>query len=297
MSEPLKNAILITAYKNFDQLVELIRCFDLDEDFNIYIHIDKRKRPDKVVTQKIESFSNVRLVSFKYSVNWGGLNYLKSYLHLSSEALKDQKNTYFHLITAQDFPASPISEFRKLLDCSEQKDYMINQRIPNKNWKGGGMERIEYFHFYDTFDVKEGGEKWISRLVKIQKSVRLRRAFPKKNPALYGGSTYWTLTRPTLQFVVNQANGDSRLIRRMKHTFCPEEMYFQTVIMNSKYAANVENSNLRYIDWSSGRGGYPAVLDSRDFEEIVSSKSLFARKLDSPTSNSLKLMLKDRLNK
>ena len=50
--------------------------------------------------------------------------------------------------------------------------------------------------------------------------------------------------------------------------------------MNSKYSEQVINNDLRYIDWKSGRGGFPAILDERDFEDIIHSEKLFARKLD-----------------
>jgi len=81
----------------------------------------------------------------------------------------------------------------------------------------------------------------------------------------------------------------------MKYTFCPEELYFQTVIMNSKYAKNVSNNNLRYIDWNPSRVGKdstsPAILDLNDLEKIKNSNMLFARKFDTPNSDELKLAL------
>ena len=57
-------------------------------------------------------------------------------------------------------------------------------------------------------------------------------------------------------------------------------MFFQTIIMNSKYGAKVCNDNLRYIDWSEGKNN-PKVLTKDDFSLINSSNKLFARKFDS----------------
>lgn len=67
-------------------------------------------------------------------------------------------------------------------------------------------------------------------------------------------------------------------MKTMQFTFCSEEIYFQTVLLNSEHAKNIVNDCLRYIDWSSGRGGYPAFLDVTDYEKIKTSNNIFARK-------------------
>jgi hypothetical protein len=117
-------------------------------------------------------------------------------------------------------------------------------------------------------------------LVRIQKKLKIKRSYPASFPKLYGGSTYWSLTRDTLQQVIDYTRIHPELLRRMKHTFCSEEIYFQTVIMHSPRSGNVVNDNLRYIDWVSERGGRPAFLDASDFPDIRASNTIFARKLD-----------------
>jgi hypothetical protein len=92
---------------------------------------------------------------------------------------------------------------------------------------------------------------------------------------------------------------------------------FQTIILNSDWAAHVENYdnyrkwasgtsgekglsesgmlpeeafNYRYIDWSGNQTGEretPAILDERDWEKIKSSNCHFARKFDPRRSASL----------
>jgi len=91
--------------------------------------------------------------------------------------------------------------------------------------------------------------------------------------------------------VVNYSKTTKTLLRRMKYSFCSEEIYFPTVIMNSGFATKIINDNLRYIDWTSKRGGSPAILDKSDFPKLISSNKLFARKFDNHESNELKLLL------
>jgi len=290
----MKQALLITAYRDFDHLMDIIRFFD-EDSFECYIHIDKKYFPDEAVIEKILSLGPVKLVSHHYTVNWGGRNHLRSYLLLAEEALKNSDTVYFHLISGHDFPVKQLAYFKAFAAQSHRKDFLTCNRMPYKNWVHGGMNRLEYYNFYDVFDAKKSAH-WIQRFISWQQKIGFKRKISNRVPPLYAGDTWWSLTRETLQYVVDYTKERPYLLKRMKHTFCAEEMYFQTVIMNSPHAANVVNDNLRYIDWTSGRSGspaHPATLDMTDFDKMKETAVLFGRKFQSPVSDELK----DRLKK
>ncbi|MBC7486607.1 MAG: hypothetical protein H7282_07630 [Cytophagaceae bacterium] len=288
----MKQALLITAYRDFNHLIDIIQFFDNDE-FECYIHIDKKYFPDEAIVKKIRSLPSVKLLSNHYTVNWGGRNHLRSCLLLVEEALKNTECVYFHLISGQDFPVKGLTYFKSFAS-SNRKDYITHYKMPYKNWIHGGMNRVEYYNFYDVFDAKKNGQ-WIQRLLTWQQQIGFKRKLSNKVPPLYAGDTWWSLTKETLQYVIDYTQKKPYLLSRMKHTFCAEEMYFQTIIMNSPYAQNVVNDNLRYIDWTSGRSGSPAhpdVLDNSDLDKLKSSSALFGRKFQSPVSDELKGNLK-----
>lgn len=277
----MKQAILITAYKELDALLDLIHL--LGNDFNFYIHIDKKTKMNFSVLHKIKNV----FVANSYKVHWGGLNHLKAILLLSVESLKNTDNSFFHLITGEDFPIKSSDSFSKL-DTS--KNYLEYFEMPAACWSGnGGLDRINYFQFYDVFDAKKSRQNnFLSKILRLQKKINLKRSYSDKfREKLYGGSTYWSLNRHALNYVVNYSNKD--LFKRFRFTFCAEEIYFQTILLNSSFANTVVNNNLRYIDWSSGRGGYPAFLDDSDFDRIILSEKYFARKLQK--NSNLKLLL------
>jgi hypothetical protein len=58
----------------------------------------------------------------------------------------------------------------------------------------------------------------------------------------------------------------------------PDEIFFHTIILNSSFASNVVNDDLRCIDISEGRG--PRIWRKSDLEILAQSKGLFARKFD-----------------
>ncbi len=281
----MNQAILITAYKNFDQLIDLVAYFN--SGFEIFIHIDKKQNTPPDYLKKLYSFPQVKLVSFKYKVNYAGRNHLRSILHLSEEALKNRDNYYFHVISGQDFPVQPLSYFIEFGKKNKDSNFLEYFEMPNPQWENGGMDRVELFGFYDLLNAKTH-LRFIHKINAIQKKIGYKRKIDLKNRKLFGGSTWWSLSRNTLDFVIDYTKKQPYLIRRLKHTFCSEEIYFQTVIMNSVHADKVTNTNLRYVNWNLKHNSIPAVLDIDDLENIKSGNFLFARKFDSPYSNELK---------
>jgi len=118
----------------------------------------------------------------------------------------------------------------------------------------------------------------------------------------YRGSTSWCLTGDTAKYIVEFARSEKnqRFVEYFRRSFSPDEMFFQTVVLNSAFARQcrfyerdvvegrspLKNENLaylHYIDWSKDRED-PALLDMRDYESIKRSEALFARKFSESTS-------------
>jgi hypothetical protein len=281
-----RQAVLITAYKNMEQILDIIHF--LGKDFEFYIHIDKKSLMD---LSKLSDWDHVHVFR-KYTVHWGSVNHLKSILFLAKAAVADKRNGFFHLITGQDFPVKPVQYFYEELDTG--KDYLDYSEMPIPSWRhNGGMYRMEYYHPHELFDYKtKMGKLILQVLVKIQKIIHRKRKIPYAVfPRLYGGSTYWSLTRDSLQYVLDFTDHHKEALQRMKFTLCPEEIYFQTVLLNSGYAKNIVNDNLRYVNWKHAQNESPAFLDKDDYEAIKRSNKLFARKFHETLSGELKSRL------
>ncbi|RBN50310.1 beta-1,6-N-acetylglucosaminyltransferase [Flavobacterium psychrolimnae] len=288
----MQQVILITAYKNYNHLEEIILFFDVD--FEIYIHIDKKSKITKDELNQLKKYSQVKLVSQKYKVNWGGFNHLKSILFLAEKALKNSQNYYFHLLSGHDFPIKKLTEFKEYFDNNRKLEFINYFDVPKIGWvDNGGMDRIEYYNLYDALDAKIPKQNGlIRRLIAIQKRLTFKRPISSKFPKLYGGSTWWSLSRDCLQYVVNFTKNNNFVLKRFKYTLCSEEFYFQTIIMNSHFSLKVANNNLRYIDWVARNGNNPAILDTSDFEKLVATDAFFARKFEYPLSIDLMNQIK-----
>ncbi|WP_316820453.1 beta-1,6-N-acetylglucosaminyltransferase [Pedobacter gandavensis] len=262
-------AILITAYKNINQLKQLINFFP--ERYIIYIHIDLKS--DIKLTDF--NFKNVHVFK-KYVVNWGGFNHLKAIVFLAEQALKSEHD-YYHLISGQDFPAKTIQYFDQLDLTLNYIDYFP---LPYKNWSGnGGIDRLDKFNPYDVYDAKteKGGYK-INNFNNTKARIREKYydQFPIK---LYGGSTWWSLNKEAISYVNNFIADHPSFYKRFRFSFASEEIFYQTILANSPLKKSLINNNLRYIDWENPSRGFPAYLDKTDYGKILFSPSLFARKL------------------
>lgn len=289
-------AILITAYKNYHHLEEIIDFFHTN--FSIYIHIDGKSPISAEEEIRLTSKKNVKLVSRKYKVNWGGINHLKAILLLAEEAFKEKGNQYFHLITGHDYPIKSLSEFENFLATNGDKDFMEHFPLPYSAWPEDGMDRLSRYNLYDLIDGRKGiGERLIKGFSKIQKKIGFKRKFYKGFPKQYGGSTYWSLKRETIQYIFDYMNEHPQYLKRFRYSFCSEEIFFQTILLNSPLKDKIVNNNMRFIIWEKRNDNFPANLDINDYENITKSDALFARKFEYPVSTDLFEKIKTNIYK
>lgn len=276
----MKQAILITAYTDWSQLELLVSQFS--NKFNIYIHIDKKVQVPQYIEEKLGENPNVKFIGQLYIVNWGGMHHVDAIIALSKIALNDKENAFFHLISGNDIRTATEETF---FGIDMSYCYMEIFMLPNDQWQQQGMDRFLLFHPLDRLDIRSQRQSEIYyRYIKWQTFHKVRRQLPKSQ--LYGGSTWWSMNRLHLTYIIDNINKDG-LYNALQNTFVPEESLFPSIIMNSQYSYFVYKNNLRYIDWNYRNNNIPAILDESDFEKIEQSQCLFARKINSEYSSKL----------
>lgn len=283
----MKHAILVTAYKKVNQLIRLIEALN-DDDFEFYIHIDKKSSIAEADIERLRTIKQVKLIDKVYDINWGSYNHLKAFLYLAQQAVKDHKVSYLHAVTGQDYPIKSAKQIKEFFELNKGKEYLDNSPFPVKGWPGGGLDRIVYHNLYDKLNPSSKYQgKLIKLLIDIQKAFSIKRKLPVNMSSLYGGSTYWTLTRECISYVFDYMDANPTFAKMFENSFCAEEIFFQTIVMNSPFKDKVINNHLRYINWEYKNGSMPAILDNDDFDGIIKTDAIFARKFDSPVSDHL----------
>jgi hypothetical protein len=293
----MKHGVLLLAHRDIEQIKALLTYFD--EDFAVYIHLDKKSGFTEEQITDLRNTPNVQMVSNRYSINWGGHHLLKATLLLASEAIRNKKLGYIHLISGQDFAIKPLSEFKAFFEENNGREFIEYFSVPTDRWAEGGLDRIQYYAPYDLIDARGRNKRILLGLISMQKRLGLKRSYPRNFPQIYGGSAWWSITRPCLEYIVRYSTSYPEYYRRFKYTFACDEMYFQTALMSSPFAEKAVNNNLRYIAWSSSHasGDSPIVLTMEDFDRIISSGHLFARKFVLPGSRELIRRIRDYVHK
>lgn len=269
----------MTVYKDVNLINFLINRYP--SDYGIYIHIDKKS------DIQIKDITSKAIVIKKRKVYWGSINHLKAVLDLLKMAIKENKYDYYHIITGQDINVASPENFDNIIG-NKNNIYINIFPIPNQNWTVWGYgydiyRKISLCKFCDIRDSKLGWiDMWLRRL---QNHTKFLQPLPKY--PLFGGSLYCSLTKDAVNEVFTNPLSKI-LLKKLEFSLCGEEIFFQTVLMNSKLKDKIINNHLRYIDWNKGN---PAVLDMSDYESIRKGKYLFCRKVTTEQSFELIKML------
>lgn len=273
----MKHAFLITAYKDFEQLIDLVKVLDRLYACGIYIHIDKKsKKQAEFILPILNEISSVRFIGAGYKVNWGGFNNLRAQLLLLKKAHGDLLGyDYYHLITAQDFPLCGDLEFDKRLG-EFNNSFIYTEKFPVEGWKEGGFTRVKYYHFLNVFNLRNKTQlKLYNYSIKLQKFLGINR---KYSICFTKNSPYWSLTDDAVSKVLQYIKRG--YLNLFRYTYIPEEVFFGT-LFTIEGLPHI-NHSLRFEDWDEDKNKtVPAFLYSTTHPEVLSeTKCLFARKFD-----------------
>ena len=267
-----KHAYLIMAHNNIEQLIRLVRALE-DERNDIYIHLDSNVKGRNLLKQELKSnYSKIELIE-RLNVNWGGFSLVRCELNLLKAAvMSDIEYSRYHLISGVDLPIKNqdyIHAFFKN-NCGE---YIRFDPKPISLYE----DRVRYFYpFQDIIGRNHG--KYVAFLELLQNGLLTIQRFLKVNRckkiSLFKGVNWFSITDNLASYVLSQENF---IQKTFKYSLCADELFLQTIVMKSPYKNNIINCSLRHIDWEKGK---PYTFRAEDYEELMNTEDLFARKFD-----------------
>jgi hypothetical protein len=272
----MKQVILIHAHKDLAQLNTLVGQLR-DDDFLLYVNLDRKSAIDPARVHPAAS-----LVAPRVDVRWGGFSQVEATLNSLRQIVREvavfDKVVF---LSAQDFPLLPNELLKHKLARVSGRELLDTMPVGPGGWPVAF--RYQYFH-------REGGGR-AERLACALANRALRLAGCTRQPpaglALYGGSSWWALSRHCIVHMLERIEREPAIVRFFRTVLCPDEMFFQTLVMNSRFRGRVLSQNFRYIQWPAHGSRNPKVLDEADFERIRASNAHFCRKLDSRQSAGL----------
>lgn len=271
----MKIAYIILAHKHPRQLIRLINRLDCDGT-TFVVHIDKKA--DKNIQQELKNFSahksNIYLLDSQ-KVYWGSFSMVSATIAALNEIFKrNLQFDYVKLLSGQDYPIKSNNQIKNFLLANQNKSLIEYFPIPSKYWEdlgeeNGGMDRIRYWYSA----IQKSKYNRLFRLPIIQ------RKFPK-NFQPFGGSQWWLLSRECADYVNNFIISNPAFTLFFKNVYIPDEIFFQSIIINSPFVEKIVNSDVTYKEEWQYNAPSPENISKKDFPKLVKSPCLFARKFD-----------------
>lgn len=282
----LKHAYLIMAHNNFTTLEILLELLD-HEDNDIYVHIDKKSKSTFKEDINLSRFSSKIFFVDSLDVKWGHYSQVECELELLKTAT-NKKYDYYHLLSGMDLPIKSRKYIQDFFTENFGKEFV---HFDNEQIEDRYRERAKYFYLLQPFmriskvSFLNTVVYYLNRiLVLIQKVFRVNR---NSNVRIQKGANWFSITHELADYVLGKEEWIGKTFR---YTANPDELFLQTIVENSRFKERLYNDSfdnsyiacMRFINWSRGN---PYTWTINDYEELINSKYLFARKFDEKIDN------------
>lgn len=276
----MRNAYMIMAHHNMDQLGLLLRLLDHDDN-DLYVHVDSKAGTIDYDTLRLCVKKSGLFFLPRMSVAWGGDSMIWCEMELLKSALSSSHD-YYHLISGDDLPIKTNEQIASFLEGSPGVNYVgISLRGYADELPDDLMRRFRYrWPFQDKAGRRRSlfAKAWIAvqKLCGVNRVSGFTGEFAK-------GPNWFTITEDFARYVVER---ETWVRETFSDTLCCDEVFLQTLYVNSPFGRSVapqcdDNAMaLRLIDWGRGGPQSPYTFTIDDYPEIEQSSCLFARKFD-----------------
>lgn len=267
----MKHAYLILAHDDVPMLSRLVSCLD-DSRNDIFIHWDAKSGDfPKLKLEHAGLFFTERV-----DVRWGSFSMVQAEYILMETALSYGSYSYYHLLSGADLPIKSQDFIHSFLLEKAGIEFIAFAGASDKEIRYRTSHSFLFSEDFRSRSIIKRGLRlaWL----KVQDILHVAR---NTGIEFKKGSQWFTVTEDFVRYAVAKKEDVSRMFKR---SFCPDEMFIQTLCYNSNFYSRIYdsssefNGNLRFIKWERGR-----LIDicASDFDTMKDSNRLFARKFSS----------------
>lgn len=293
----MKIAYCISAYTDPEQLARLIN--SLHSDAHYFIHVDKNVDINKF--HNVMEGRNIHYIEQIY-VRWATLSQVEYQMKLLQAAIDypSEKFDYIFMLSGFDYPLWSTNRITAFLEYNRERNHLWAMAVETTYYLCDLQREI-----WPDFEIRQLGKfcnralraisRKVLKILRIKKTRRLK--MPDCEWMVYKGSDYFCISCELAQYVVKTYRNHDVIRKYFKNTFAPSECVIHTIIFNSAFAGSCtlikgkykgldSLTPLHYID-----GCHIKVLSEMDFEKLIASGKMFARKFRTGTSEKLIHML------
>jgi len=292
----MKIAVLIQCHKNPKQINQMMNAMR-HPAITFFVHVDRKSS----IGDELLRGADVVLLpdEERVDVQWAKISQIDATLHLLNYARRRGDYDFFWLCSGQDFPIKSAVYIVDWLDTHKNHDFL--EIFPSKN---NGLDHENNYDkrnaiYFPDWMLGKGAWKRLTKRIYTEmtggynKTFSLFRRKPIDGMRFFFGSQWICLTCKTLNWMIEYMKAHPEYYQYFKNCNCPDESFFQTLVMNSPYA-ELRMDYLHYLEWPTGKSN-PKVLTIEDYQKLVDSDKLMARKFDDVSSKTLIDILLKRL--
>lgn len=262
------NAFLILTHKPIDHIYKYAEYYT---NSNFYIHVDKKVDINFIKTKKLENIYFLNDEN-RVDISWASFSMVQATLNLMEFALEhDSKNSFFHLISGDDvifdtLDVIPFDTSKIYIECYET--LMLRYRVRFNTPHAGSKSQRKIYGKALTYFFKV-----LDKFLPTSKKYFI-------------GSQWFSISNEDLKTIVYSKFRNECAIF-FKNKLCPDEHFFQYLILKCDLASKITNNNKRYIvfDKSYQNGSSPRFLDIESLKKIDNQTFWFSRKVQKETIN------------
>ena len=272
----MKIAYMLQVHKGAGQIKLLVDCLLGDGEDHCFIHVDQKS--DKVYRELASYYhhhARVHILDERAKVNWSGFSQVKATLILmknvyESEIVFDR----VQLMSGEDFPIKSSRDINIFFESNIDSEFLSYEEIGFYRWRVG-----QYNFFTESIHNRTLLIRTIQKGLRVAQSLLPERPMPL-NYTPYKGSQWFNITFEATRYILEFIESYPEYCERYRKAACPDEHFFQIILLNSKFKSRIINNNLYYTEWD-GVHNSPRYLDRQGVEDAKRRDDiLFVRKID-----------------
>lgn len=283
-----KHAFLVLAHNEFGILKSLIQSLDYPLN-DIFIHFDRKVHSLPEIQTR---HSNIFVLDDRVDVAWGDVSVVEAEYKLFESSSAKGPYEYYHLISGVDLPLMQMDQLHTFFGKRLGKEFI---GFSSYDYTMEVERKINYIHLFPRYFRRTSiAMNWIMAIIRAFFLRFQMYLFIKRNKNItFKKGTQWVSV--TDGFVQELLNNKSKVLKIYKNSFCADEIYKQTICWNTHFKNNIycikdeSEGSQRKIRWENGM---LRDWNIDDYEELINSNRVFARKFSSQDLNIIELLLK-----
>lgn len=281
-----KIAFILLCHKDPEAVIKQAQRLTAKDDY-MSIHFDARapRAAYDRIRSALADNAHVTFAKRRIKCGWGAWSLVEATLLATEAAVAAfPKATHFYMLSGDCMAIKSAEYTHEFLDENDA-DFIESFDFFESDWIKTGIqaERLIYRHYFNERENK----RLFYAAMNLQKRLGLEREIPSDLQIMIG-SQWWCLRRATVEAVMAFTRSRRDVVRFFRHTWIPDETYFQTLVRHLVPEGEIRSRTLTFLMFTDY--GMPVTFHNDHYDLLLSQDYLFARKI-SPEALDLKRRL------